>query len=210
MISGVNIEPPYAYLTPVVQEWITCIEKYARWHDEDNLPYWYNERANVSVLAGAAWRAGWVALEEYQSEKRRKGVDSENSTGRNDLYLSTEEKGYCIEAKVCYLDIDHREEIESLITGKLQSAQVDAGKLVGLDEEIETLGLVFAMPWCRCPNKATEAQINAFIDGVMRLPSPVKAWCFPDNAQKIKGETDDVKYYYPGVALIMDVSTPFP
>lgn len=56
---------PLQPLEPVLRTWIECVRQYvAVWGGED-LPYWYNEQSNVSVLCGAAWRAGWTALEEY-------------------------------------------------------------------------------------------------------------------------------------------------
>lgn len=56
-------------LRPVLQAWIDGTQRYVTLFQGDDLPYWYNERANVGVLSAAAWQAGMVALEEFQSLK---------------------------------------------------------------------------------------------------------------------------------------------
>ena len=59
---------------------------------EDN-PWWYNERASLSVLAGAAWTLkDWFALEEFSTIKRMRtlapSVDEGHlRNGRCDLFI---------------------------------------------------------------------------------------------------------------------------
>jgi len=197
MQCGFIIRPDYEFLTPVISEWIACIDKYARWHDGGDLPYWYNERANVSVLTGAAWRANFVALEEYQVDKFKETAPNGKSLGRNDLYLSSEEESLCIEAKVCYPNMANTAESKTCIEAAIGVASSDAKNLRGDVEE--KLGAVFVVPYSE--NKvATNEQTNAFIAAVGGFQSPIKAWCFPSNAQKIVGKYDR---YCPGVALLI-------
>ncbi len=56
-------------LRPVLQASIDGTQRYVNLFQGDDLPYWYNERANVGMLSAAAWQAGMVALEEFQSLK---------------------------------------------------------------------------------------------------------------------------------------------
>jgi hypothetical protein len=49
--------------------WITNNKDLVRsWRGD--LPWWYNERASISVLAGAAWGTGGLAFEEYSEDKK--------------------------------------------------------------------------------------------------------------------------------------------
>lgn len=55
---------------------------------ERDLPHYYNERATVSFLNAAAWKADLIAIEEYSTLKSR--GDSSYS-GRCDLYLAQQD-----------------------------------------------------------------------------------------------------------------------
>ena len=73
-------------------------ERYRQVYIDDCL-YWYNERATVGSLAGAIWRTGGFAVEEYREPKKRKG---KHYMGRTDLWFSLGEnnrKCYVVEAK---------------------------------------------------------------------------------------------------------------
>lgn len=67
------------------EEWILAVERFCRLSPGD-APYWYTERANVGTLAGAAWRCGWIALEEFQGDKSEQSL---GWRGRLDLWLSS-------------------------------------------------------------------------------------------------------------------------
>ncbi len=45
----------------LLEEWSLLIERYCR-ISEGDAPYWYTERANIGLIAGAAWRCGWLSL----------------------------------------------------------------------------------------------------------------------------------------------------
>lgn len=79
-------------LRPIIEQWGTNIRKYCSAVDDD-VPYYYNERANLSLFASAAWQSGVIALEEYHTYKR-------HGRGRTDLFLWIGGKdGVQIEAK---------------------------------------------------------------------------------------------------------------
>jgi hypothetical protein len=63
------------HLEPVIKGWGKAISTYCEnWSDKDqDAPYYYNERPNVSLLAAGAWESGAVALEEYVTTKERRG-----------------------------------------------------------------------------------------------------------------------------------------
>ena len=71
----------------IIEEWALLIDRYCR-ITKDDAPYWYTERANIGVLAGACWRAGYVALEEFQFQK---GYSNKPKwSGRADLWCENE------------------------------------------------------------------------------------------------------------------------
>lgn len=83
-------------LTPVLDSWVETVLEYSK--VTEDACWWYNERANISILAAAAWRTtGWVALEEYSTNKR--GGDGDDTYGRCDLYMENGKISYAIEAK---------------------------------------------------------------------------------------------------------------
>jgi hypothetical protein len=101
----------------------------------EDAPFYYTERANVGVLSGAAWKAGWLALEEFGVKKRGK------KRGSCDLYIHSIDgkQGEYIEAK-------HTWSIKSA-SDALSQAKGDARKLlVRKNEEALVIAVVFVAP----------------------------------------------------------------
>ncbi|WBX91992.1 hypothetical protein [Pseudoxanthomonas mexicana] len=70
-IEHVKTTREFRGLHPLLTAWVELIQDYCRCDDYDDNPWWYNERASLSTLAGAAWRKpGWYALEEFSTTKR--------------------------------------------------------------------------------------------------------------------------------------------
>lgn len=192
-ISCPTLEP----LEPVLHSWITCTQRYINVWDGDDLPYWYNEQANVSILAGAAWKADWSAIEEYQISKIATEANERTSLiGRNDLYIADDNNGFCIEAKVAYVPIDNLAYARDRIMDKCKLATVDAGRL---DYSEPKLGAVFIAPYS-LDRPASSEQIQAFQIMLQALPNDALAWICPDNAQKTPSHDDK---RYPMVALLL-------
>src|SRR5690606_5499082 len=102
----------------------TNIHDYIRAFDDD-VPYFYNERASLSVLCGAAWRSGYLALEEYVAIK---GGESDKPNGRIDLYIGQRDgdEEICIEAKHEVLPPDCK---DAVIENLIAKAKADARNL---------------------------------------------------------------------------------
>lgn len=84
--------------------WIDAAQRYTDLFNGNDCCWWYNERTNVSVLAGAAWTLGWAAIEECPTEKHPAKVtgtesDSQLQRGRIDLYIAKPNAGLTFEAK---------------------------------------------------------------------------------------------------------------
>ena len=95
----------------LLEEWILSIERFSRITNGD-VPYWYNERANIGVLAAAAWRCGRIALEEFQYEKIDVSSNGETDetaqnhwNGRCDLWISNDRSAEIVEAKFKWLNM---------------------------------------------------------------------------------------------------------
>ncbi|MGH8746639.1 MAG: hypothetical protein ACREUK_09110 [Burkholderiales bacterium] len=58
-------------LAPMLREWIRANAAYVKQCEDSDAPWWFNERAALSVVAAAAWLAGGIALEEYTAPKNR-------------------------------------------------------------------------------------------------------------------------------------------
>lgn len=71
-------------LRPFFEEWLKLNRDYIELTESGDNLYWYNERSNVSAIAGAVWRRGGFAQEEFSSEK---GPKSDRKMGRVDLYF---------------------------------------------------------------------------------------------------------------------------
>jgi hypothetical protein len=94
-IQGVKINNDHlAHWNELLWAWIALTRRYCDFI-EDEAPYYHTERANIGIVAGAAWNAGWISLEEFGARKR--GIKQ----GRCDLYIypSNKERGEYIEAK---------------------------------------------------------------------------------------------------------------
>lgn len=81
--DAIETNLPLRCLRPVLEKWISVNRELAvHWASAGDAPWWYNERALISVFAGAVWRTGGHAFEEYSTEKRG---DRRESWGRVDL-----------------------------------------------------------------------------------------------------------------------------
>lgn len=147
-----------APLEPILRSWIVCIEHYIDVWEGNDLPYWYNERGNVSVLAGAAWRAGWLALEEYQMGKH--GAEhGELTGGRNDLCLANSQHEFYIEAKVAYLNIAELDRSAFRLAEVTAAAVRDAKRL---SCDAQRVAAVFVAPYA-AEGQLEDVQIERFV-----------------------------------------------
>lgn len=184
-------------LEPVLQSWATCTQQYIDVCNGGDLPYWYNEQANVSILAGAAWKADWTAIEEYQISKVATEADERSTLiGRNDLYIANHDHEFCIEAKVAYANINFLERAEKHIKAKCAEATLDASRL---DYKAPRLGAVFVAPYST-DIVATDAQIQSFQAMLLKFGAQALAWVKPDKAQVTMSHD---KRFYPMVALLL-------
>ncbi len=158
--------------TGVFEEYSICTDRFIRviadQYKDDNVtdaPYWNNERTNIGMFAAACWKNGWVALEEYGTEKRKD--DNSQGAGRCDLWVSSQDGkiNYAIEAKKGHCSLDSKElikKLDDLLGGNnnsrnTKSACYDAQKL-SVDEGDNRMGLVFMHLYLKNSNIAILAE----------------------------------------------------
>jgi len=132
-------------IKPVIMEWLKINRDYIEYTSGSDCLYWFNERATVSSLAGAVWRLGGYAQEEYSSTK---GLNKRN--GRVDLYFTYNDTSVVCEAKQLelYLNPKARKVYLDEISTSLNSAIKDIKETKAAAEyQDQSLAITFVI--CR-------------------------------------------------------------
>lgn len=187
---------------PLIEEWLLCIERYCQVAAGEDAPFIYTERANIGVLAGAAWRCGRIALEEFQYQKGYKNKRKWN--GRADLYLASEITEEMIEAKFGWLSLSTPERVLERIKIVLTLAEADAKETQGGHTDTSCTAVAFLPAWL--PTKhpdGLEPKIKAAIECLPESASHAVAWCFPKEYRRVE---NSIGNYTPGI--VMAVANP--
>jgi hypothetical protein len=127
----------------VFEEYSMCTDRFIRVVSEQyketeytDAPYWNNERTNIGMLAASCWKNGWIALEEFSTDKK-------NGSGRCDLWVSSQsgKKNYAIEAKKDHSALGTGDEVKRL--EKFLSEACDDAEKLSEDEGEERMGIAF-------------------------------------------------------------------
>jgi hypothetical protein len=130
-------------LTRVLSHWISVNKDMARFWGWADCPWWCNEEASVSTLAGAIWKAGGMALEDYSDEKT---YGRSRYQGRCDLYFTLRSEEFVLEAKQCWQSVNARDEAPSrVLERELSAACTDVRR--GTARGVVRLGAVFVAPY---------------------------------------------------------------
>ena len=138
-------------LSPLFQAWIEVLNRSLKSDDYEDVPWWYNERAILSTLAGAAWTLKtWTALEEFSTTKRgrvpgKKVEAGKLVRGRCDLYVSHGSTDFAIEAKQAWQPMRVAKPWNH-IEKALKAAKKDAGNLTA-DQGDHRIALTFVVPF---------------------------------------------------------------
>lgn len=201
-------------LRDLLTAWTRVVLRYCALHGYEDNPWWANERASLSTLAGAAWTLdNWCALEEFSTKKRGK-IPSDQveegglTNGRCDLYLSNKKTSYVIEAKQAWQSIGANADGYNYLHKGMEKAWEDAGCL-SADEANYRYAATFIVPYV--PKTHVEKH------GVREL---VEEWLSSDDIVPIgKGKllyayvfpgkwkefiSDKAKVAFPGVMLVLE------
>lgn len=183
----------------LIEEWNLSIERFSRITDGEDVPYWYNERTNIGVLAAAAWRCGRIALEEFQYEKidvsssgETAETDQKKWIGRCDLWISNDRVEEIVEAKFKWLNMCSKQ-IAELAIPCLDEAVSDAVKTKGYDE-IKALGVAFLPVYAKSDKVGNHDALEKLISETItiisarKFPADLIAWNFPKRLRKHIGE----------------------
>ena len=196
-LSGVR-STPLPILRPLLKEWIaTNIDLVGSWQRED-LPWWYGERASISVLAGAAWRIRGLAFEEYGEDKKTGKKMHPTYPGRVDLYLNVKGRHFIAEAKYYQSSATSGSpNTTGDLRKRLQEACEDIRKCQGYGQG--KLGILFATPYIAKSRKAhADKLLRAWIAAMTSVKCSCSAWVFPAESPDFAGQ-----YIWPGAAVLI-------
>ncbi|WP_323641055.1 hypothetical protein [Pectobacterium polonicum] len=194
------------FIEKLLTGWIQANQRYVDLLGKKDCCWWYNERTNVSVLAGAAWSLGWAAIEEYPSNKRMRGClqeDTDTSKGRVDIYITNKNDDIAIEAKHAWYNLDNIHESNVITNFKMDEARSDANRLVGqADRHFSATFIVFYTKESSqgvITGEHIDELINKSITNVRR--DSISYAYLIDTESMFKNA---LGYYYPSVALILE------
>jgi len=221
-LKRIKVREDERELEELLNAWIKAIVRYTTANPQDN-PWWYNERASLSVLAGAAWTLKrWHALEEFSTFKRYRtlepGVNSGSLRhGRCDLYVQSPGTSFAIEAKQTVQSISIRSDGSTFYERAMRKAWDDSGDLSKqeADRRFAVTFIVPAIPKSEIlVNDSKEEKVCA-----IKVGKTINNWL--DNQIDFTGSSTKAKdyafvfpqlgsphylyngRYYPGVVLIL-------
>lgn len=200
-------------LLTLLEGWSDATKKYCKCLDGTEAPFFFNERANVSILAAGAWLKKGIAIEEYQSIKNR---EEEQRNGRCDLYVCVDGKGFELETKALLRPMPESEEkFRKKICLTLDKAVADANCLTGF-QGIRRAGCafftmrVFASKHTRTDflQEQYEAEIERF-HGVLKSNDlcDAFAWCAPEIIRRLRTGGAKDAFLFGSVVAIKLVDT---
>lgn len=222
-IKGIVVNKDDRELEDLLNAWVKAITRYTSVNEYDN-PWWYNERASLSVLAGAAWTLkNWLALEEFSTRKRYRtlgpGIDSGSLRhGRCDLYVQSPNTSFAIEAKQTVQSIGTRSDGSTYVARAMCKAWEDSGDLSKREAD-RRFAVTFIVPYIPisevqlddnvadkvCPIKVERAIKGWLANMPSFLGAPAKltdfAFIFPrlgNQHYSLDGK------YYPGTVIVLE------
>ncbi len=194
-MHGVVTSQRLRCLRPILEQWCDINAQLGReWCGVNDAPWWYNERASVSVFAGAVWRSGEAAFEEYSELKRGK---AKLTAGRFDLWFSCGRQEFLGEAKFCNVPSTRAGTQARGVQSWMERAKADARRCPP-DGTKRRLAIVFGCPYLRpCSADKREARIRWLVAESSRVEHDAMAWVFPKLSRPVRIRDWD----HPGVVV---------
>ena len=190
--SGVQT-PRLRLLTPVLNEWISVVTRVTKAWRRKDVPFWYNERAQVGLFAGAVWLQGGLALEEYTSTKR-------GSAGRCDLWFEMKRNSFIAEAKFTRCPVNTDSDVRPFLTGQFKKAKDDArrNKVWGKNEH--RIALLFVAVEVSADAKI-EPSLTKWRRQFETVEADGRAWVFPTVNREFRSGKEG--NFYPGCGVLV-------
>lgn len=187
-----------AHWDPLLEEWLLAIERYCRIMGGEDAPYWYNERSNIGLLSGAAWRCGRIALEEFQKDKGYSNRKKKN--GRADLWIAYDNDEDLIEAKFKWVSLFSKN-LTSIVDNTLDSASDDVKKSRGNDKEIKSIAVGFFPMYMKNTHiDEVDSIILEMQKQFLKQDYHAVAWCFPKETRTYTNSKANV---LPGIFMVI-------
>jgi hypothetical protein len=193
-------------LNGVLDNWIKANTFIAKsWKADGDVPWWYNERASLGLLAGSAFKADGIAFEEITADKRKTSARRRKSKpylGRTDIYLKIGNHEFIGEAKQCWSGATAMSSNPIIsIEKNLSAACSDVRQTKAFGQR--RLGILFAIPYIKksSRNKMDE-RIEGWIEWIQNVDCSCCAWVFPADSRHAEFTRRD-ENLYPGIALLI-------
>ena len=196
-------------LKPIIKKYLELnihfSNKWTKEYSEPDAPWWYNERANVSVFAGAVWKNRGEVLEEYSITKKKNSKKNKTYTGRNDLFFEVNRNKFFVEAK-CE-DFKPIKKIKKTIENTSKEAK---NIILSKEDEVDgkKLAMIFSYPFFLMKDYRTKTgefkeskikdELKKWLCSAMKMNSIV-GWACNNDLSKI----NDKKYYCPGAVIFI-------
>lgn len=187
----------------VLTEWQKWNSRIAsKWLNKD-VPWWYNERASLSVFVGAIWNSGHFAFEEFSDEKRsisqRTRKFHKTYSGRVDLYFNVGKRDFIAEAKICWPRCSRLSASrQAIVEDHLAYACRDIRKSNPHGQR--RLGILFVAPrWKTSLRQDIDQRIDAWVAKIVDIDCDAISWVFPAKTRTLKA----YGYFYPGAAVLI-------
>jgi hypothetical protein len=163
------------YWPRLLAEWGSLVDRYCRVVMEpDDLPYFHKERANVGIVAAAAWRTGLVALQDLPVVRRRQ---ARRGPVQLDLWIGSKNDGDAYEAK--YVEVG-RENVRHYAESCLHRAVDDVATLTERWYGKWRVGMVFCPIWLEGRGKgAAQARAADVLRSLEDVGASALAWALP-------------------------------
>lgn len=195
---GVVVHGSLPHWHELLEEWCMVHERYCRLAENDAI-FWHPERSNLAALAGAAWRCGWAALEEFPHDKM---ANRSKFSGRADLYLMSPGPEYFVEAKLVWCQDRNKPRHGRVLLNGINIACKDARALrLGNGTGINRISVVFAVAsLSKTEQRDLPGVFATLFETVHGLGLDAAAWCFPRIAKPLECEGEE--RVFPGVFLL--------
>ena len=197
-ISGIRVGALRS-LKPILNMWVD-LSGQEKWFFEEDATWWNNERATLSIFAGAVWRSGGLVMEEFATEKIKRSV---SETGRCDIIFRIGRKVYLGEAKQDWPLLTEDNLEANLRTTHMVIKQACHESLQTKDRNAVHVGMVFITPRIHEGKKQfLDNLLKDYVDNLCARNDLTLAWIFPKWARNLHSlEEISRNKIYPGVIL---------
>lgn len=192
------------FLKPAFLQLEENFKQYGDVFEWEELPYFFNERATLSILQAACWQAGLISMEEYVT--RKYGAKNKATFGRCDIYIGEKNGKNAIEfeAKQKWPTPKF---YQSSVRKWLEAGDKDANRNRNVDVQASLTFVVPELPHSvteemhvNMVNKVVRAALEAGIDG-FHVWSSNQSW-----EHRSTGRSSSARFRWPSLITLVRIS----